>query len=355
MKLNLKKNGELLGLIVGIISSIIYILNTVFKIQLINNNQLVMGFEVLNLLVLLIALLSIKDYELSVTHKEVMKLKELLSINNNDDINTILQRVNGLVKQLMYCVRWFAIILGIFYLLQLFIDFTHLSYDSTIDKMPDNIGKGLWDLFQSVGNKFIGNAKYLSVEVLTNVTNLFSAAFLFLAFQVLFSVTLEPDNKTWRLKSYKPNSIAILIITANILFIINGIPGVALSDVDVVIGLACGIYNGVAMLLLFSRFISMEYFFQHSSAQWQRTFYLYGTVIVLPLYVVAQPLYGLLDKDTLFKSIVFLICFWGKLVFLLFIFTMLKKRWMQSYLFMAISQKDTLRKISDDIGGVENL
>jgi hypothetical protein len=105
----------------------------------------------------------------------------------------------------------------------------------------------------------------------------------------------------------------------------------------------------------------MEYFFKNSSNWWQRNFYFYGTIIVLPLYVVAQPLYGLFNaieigkSPELFKSVVFLICFWGKLVFLLFIFTMLTKKWIHSYLFMVLSQEETLLKISKDLRDVEDL
>jgi hypothetical protein len=61
------------------------------------------------------------------------------------------------------------------------------------------------------------------------------------------------------------------------------------------------------------------------------------------------------ESAVLFKSIVFLICFWGKLVFFLFLYTMLNKRWIHTYLFLAVSQKDTISNISKALKDVEDL
>lgn len=358
----IKNSNELLGLIVGIVTSVIFLLSKFGKIESIGEEQLLLGVDFLNIAVLVIALTSIKAVELGIADNEIGKLKQRLPLNNEAELETLRGRVNELVKQLVYCVRWFAIILGMFYLLQVITDFT-------LSRLEDEIKITLnHESSTSIIELMAGNlpckveaAKYLALEIFTNATNLFSASYLFLAFQVLFLVTIDTDNKTWRLKSYIPVSIAVAITIANVIVFLVGLNGNTLSNLSHMIRLMGGIYNGLAMLLLFSRFISMEYFFQNSAQSWQRNFYFYGTVIGLPLYVIAQPMYGVFnaveigESAVLFKSLVFLVCFWGKLVFLLFIFTMLKKRWIHTYIFIALTQKDTLSHISKDLGDVDDL
>jgi hypothetical protein len=355
---NLKNSQEFLGLIVGIITSITFILTKANTLSL-SESQLLIGVDVLNLLVLAIALIFIRATPLLIDGNEIKSLTKHLIINNEDDSSKILQRVNELVRQLVYCIRWFAVILALFYALQLFTDLTQTSYNTFKGTIENS--KSIINILSENPLHSIESAKYLSIEILTNSTNLFSAAYLFLAFQVLFLVTLDKDDKTWRLKSFLPISLAIIITTLNIYCFIDGFFSASLMSISHVMRLIGGVYNGVAMFLLFSRFISMEYFFKNTSEGLQRQFYFYGTVIVLPLYVVSQPLYGLFNaveigqSAELFKAIVFLICFWGKLVFLLFIYTMLTKKWIHSYLFMALSQKDTLSNISKDLKDVDDL
>lgn len=354
----LKDKDELLGIIVGIVTSITFILTSIRKIN-IEMSELLIGIDILNVLVLIVALTAIKSSPLAIDSKEFKKLILHLNIKTEDEGREILTRVNVLIKQLVYAIRMFAVFLCAFYLFQLFVDTTQQPYENIKVNIGDSFS--ILELLAKNGKNDVSAAKFLSLEILTNSANLLSAAYLFLAFQILFLVTIEDDNKTWMLKGYIPISIAIFITFANIAFFIGGFFGAHLSSISHVTRLVGGIYNGVAMFLLFSRFISMEYFFQNSRMNWQRKFYFYGTVIILPLYVVAQPLYGLFnaveigESATLFKSIVFLVCFWGKLVFLLFVFTMLNKKWIHAYLFMVLSQKDTLNSVSIDLRDVDDL
>lgn len=356
----LKNSAELLGLTVGIITSITFILTKIGTLK-IEESQLLLGVDFLNILVLLIALLFIKDTELGVSDSELKELKNHLTASSNLDIGSIVIRVNQLVRQLVRCIWWFAIILALFYGLQLFTDATQEPYEKV--KATLNGNYSILQLLSHGAPLDIAAAKHLSLEILTNSTNLFSASFLFLAFQVLFLVTLGADNKTWTLlKNYIPIiSIAILITVINVVFFVVGFSDVPLYILSHTMRLLGGIYNGVAMLLLFSRFISMEFFFKKSSQRWQKNFYFYGTVIILPLYVIAQPMYGIFNavemgqSAALFKSVVFLVCFWGKLVFLLFIFTTLSKKWLHSYLFISLTQMDTLTNVAKDLKEVDDL
>ncbi len=355
---NLKISQEFLSLIVGLITSVAFILAKAGTLNL-TERELLVSVDVLNILVLVTAIIFIRSVQLKIEGNEVKKLLNHLGIEDEKSCDAILERTNELIKQLVYCIRWFAIILGVFYIFQFFTDYFQPPYE-TIKKTIDG-SKSIMEILSDRPEFYLQAAKYLFTELLTNSANLFSASFLFLAFQVLFLVTLAKDNKQWKLKSWIPNSLAIVITVLNIYYFFNGVFEANLGSISHIMRLIGGVYNGVAMFLLFSRFISMEYFFQNSSDGWQKWFYFYGTVVVLPLYVVAQPLYGIFNaieigqSAELFKAIVFLVCFWGKLFFLLFIYTMLTKKWIHSYLFIVLSQKDTLSKISIDLKDVEDL
>jgi hypothetical protein len=349
-----KISKEMVGLFTGVGTTLTFLLSQDKSNPFLTEKNLLITVDILNLLILLIALKFIKATPMQIDDNEVKKLNKHLIINNESDSIQVKDRVNELVKQLVHCIRWFAVILALFYFLQLISDYyTQIPFKDFKAVINDN-----FNMLSIIANKpshYMPASQYLFTEIMTNLTNLFSAAYLFLAFQVLFLVTLEKDDKTWRLQSFVPISLALIITLFNIYCFVNGFPELHLSTMSHFIRLIGGLYNGVAMFLLFSRFIAMEYFFQNSGKGWQRQFYFYGTVIVLPLYVVVQPLYGVFNAGEmgqsaeLFKAVVFLVCFWGKLVFLLFIYTMLTKKWIHSYLFMVLSQKDTLSKISKDL------
>jgi len=358
----LKENNELLGCIVGLITSFIFLGTQLNKIDGLDPIDLLKGIDLLNIFVILCALSAIKCVSLEIDGKEMSKLSTTLALSGKEG-ESITLRVNEIVRQLVYCVRWFALILGLFYLLQLFTDAT-ITQDEKDIKYTLSGSYNVIELIQSELPFKIHAIRYLVTETFTNAANLFSAAYLFLAFQVLFLVTVDKDNRTWRMKGWIPMSVAMLIMVANILFFLDGDSlnsRTTLANISHMIRLTGGIYNGLAMLLLFSRFISMEYFFQNSSRSWQRNFYFYGTVIGLPLYVLAQPMYGIFnaveigESAVLFKSFVFLVCFWGKLVFFLFIFTMLDKKWIHAYLFISLTQRDTVSKVSKSLKEVEDL
>lgn len=351
---------ELLVSALGIISSISVILSATNNLNDIQKEYLTVSLDILNFMILLIALLVIRTLPLKIEDIEFEKLNKILDLGK-EKTELLRKRVNELVRQLVYCVRWFIIILGIFYLLQLWLDLTILNKYDYYKHFQPTLSKshGIIDLInENYGEYDTIIAEFLTLELLTNTTNLFSAGYLIIAFQVLFFVTLADDNKTWSLKGYIPLSIAVLITIANLMFSLIGHESIPLEDSSQSIRFIGGLYNGVAMFLLFGRFISMEYFFQKTRKSFERNFYFFGTIIFLPLYVIAQPLYGVLhsmsiQSEELFKSLVFLICLWGKIVFLFFIITMLKKKWIHIYLFLAISQESILNKISIALSDVE--
>lgn len=356
---NLNLSKEILATIIGISAAIVTILTQVKDLgDFIDKKSVLIGIDILNIIILAIALFSIKAVKLNIHAKEYVSLKKLLIFSSKEKPEDILERVNNIVKQLVDCIFWFLIILGIFYALQCLMDIT-TEYETF--KEVIKASKSILHLLSYENSHCLNAAKYTTLEFFTNSTNLFSAAYLILAFQVLFLVTLENDNKTWKLKKSIPFAIAVIITIANAVFFAAGFLNVDLASISHIMRLIGGIYNGVAMFLLFSRFIAMEFFFQNSKNNWQKNFYFFGIVFILPMYVVAQPLYGLFNalevtiSAEIFKTIVFLVCFWGKLVFVLFLYTMLTKKWIHSYLFLVLSQKDSLTQISLELADVDDL
>ncbi|AUP77465.1 hypothetical protein [Flavivirga eckloniae] len=358
----LKQNDEILGIVVGIITSLAVISKTIDKTSFENLNINLLT-DSINIGILLLALALTKGTPLFVSKEETKKICSDFNLST-ESFNSKIVRTNSLINQLSSSIRWFAIILLGFYCLQFFMDFSLMDkYDDFENSLKNN--KSILELlkFTSDGLQSTSNlnaAKFLGIEILTNSSNLFSATFLFTSFLVLFSVTLENDNKTWHIKNQIPISIAIAITVINIVFFIVGVDYFNLKETSTSIRLLGGIYNGIAMALLFSRFISMEYYFQNSKRNLERSFYYYGITIGLPLYVVVQPLYALfnavdLEAAAIFKSIVFLICFWGKLVFLFFIYTMLNKKWIHSYILLNLIENENLEKLSLELNDVEKL
>jgi hypothetical protein len=125
--------------------------------------------------------------------------------------------------------------------------------------------------------------------------------------------------------------------------------------VEIIFPLICGIYNGLAMGLLFGRFISMEFYFKeiYENQSWlSRILYNYGVVFLLPIYVLAQPMYGLLKLDTFerlgsFEGIVFLVCFMGKSIFLLVMYAYLTSKLLHVYLHLLVANHGIPKSLAE--------
>lgn len=353
----IRENDEFLGSLIALIGSLGVILNAVKSKspQYIENINLFT--DGLNLTVLVVGLYFIKKTILVISKDEVLKLCKRFGIRRKD-LSDKLLRTNSLIGQLYKAISWFVIILLFFYLLQFYVD-SNFDYGSFKCALQTK-GGSLIDLLGSSNIENINAAQFLTIEILTNAANLFSATFIFTAFLVLFRVTLEDDHRTSKINNQIPIAIPIIITLMNIVILARGIPNVTLEESATLVRLLGGIYNGIAMALLFSRFIAMEYYFQHSTKSFERMFYFYGVTIWLPLYVVVQPLYSLFNlfdfgQTAVIKAIVFLITFWGKLVFLFFIYTMLNKKWIHSYILLALIEKDNLEILSFELEDVEKI
>jgi hypothetical protein len=120
--------------------------------------------------------------------------------------------------------------------------------------------------------------------------------------------------------------------------------------------LIIGIVNGLAMALLFGRYVSMEHsaFIMKEGKLYKGG--KYGelihlcTIYILPIYVLAQPLFGSFDIDVFgnaqtFANGVFLVCWIGKIVFLYLTYEFMKRRLMHFYLHSVITSHGTPKEL----------
>lgn len=119
-----------------------------------------------------------------------------------------------------------------------------------------------------------------------------------------------------------------------------------------IFGLIIGSFNGLAMSLLFARYISMEHLINNAK---ERTFYDWFstlTVFLLPIYALAQPLFGAFEINAfgdarVFANCVFFICLLGKMFFLYFTYKFIKERKLHYYLHLIITSHDILNNLRD--------
>lgn len=266
---------------------------------------------------------------------EIAVLAESLNIVDRDfktaKIN--IDRVNKVITQLCGKIFGFIIFLLLFYTLNFLEDWK-----------PEYFSEHL-------------NSPFPIIDFLENVFNAISAAFIYFGFKVLYDSTLDENNNP---KNYYKGTLIFLlgfILSYFLLLLINtDNPHSQDKDkISYVYNLGCGIYNGWAMGLLFGRLISMEYFFkeiQLTTSKFSRRFFHYGAIFILPIYVLANCLYGVQKFEEFnyqnmqaLKALIFLICFFGKGFFLLFIYHYINFKWLHIYLHLILANNSIPRDI----------
>jgi hypothetical protein len=104
-----------------------------------------------------------------------------------------------------------------------------------------------------------------------------------------------------------------------------------------VLQLIIGSLNGLTMALLFGRYISMEQALRGINRGGFYELIRWGTIIILPAYALAQPLFGNFEIDAFgspqfFANCVIFACLVGKIFFLGITFWFMKKRFIHEYL-----------------------
>jgi hypothetical protein len=110
-----------------------------------------------------------------------------------------------------------------------------------------------------------------------------------------------------------------------------------------------GICNGLAMSLLFGRYVSMEHLVNDQKNEEFYNFFSFSIIFILPMYALAQPLFGSFEinafgPSAVFANCVFFICWVGKAVFLGYTWKFMKDKSIHHYLHLVI----TSQGISDE-------
>jgi hypothetical protein len=118
-----------------------------------------------------------------------------------------------------------------------------------------------------------------------------------------------------------------------------------------------GSLNGLAMALLFGRYISMEqtaYDMKTGEyAEWEYKNLIHiSTICILPIYAIAQPLFGLFEIDAFgdpgaFANLVFFVCLIGKALFLFLTYILMKHRLTHLYLHSVVNGQGVPEDIVD--------
>ncbi|MGC2235694.1 MAG: hypothetical protein WA584_06010 [Pyrinomonadaceae bacterium] len=115
-----------------------------------------------------------------------------------------------------------------------------------------------------------------------------------------------------------------------------------------IFGLIIGSLNGLAMALLFGRYISMEHLINNLEKKIVYNRFSIGVIFLLPMYALAQPLFGAFDINAfgdpkIFANCVFFICLLGKAFFLYFTYKFIEKRKLHYYLHLVITSHDIMK------------
>jgi hypothetical protein len=321
------KTRENITFIGGLLGSLVALLTILEKTSYLEKavpiHNSIAFTDIINLVILIFFYFSLKPKNLTLDNSEEMiELAKRLDIE--DQNYTLLRfnndRVNKLIGQISTTLSWFIGILILFYLINLLKDVDPATYVK-------------W------------NAPFPFMDFFDTLTNGVSAAFIYLTFVILYNTTLDANNRSSNF--YKGTLFFMLVFFGTYLILLTS-PNVNKTTVSNIFKLLCGIYNGLAMGLLFGRIASMEFYFKNlnsANSESYKNTYQFGVTFILPLYVLAQPMYGIMEftefqsphfKD-LFKAIVFLVCFIGKGFFLLFITNRINNRWLHAYLHLSLS------------------
>jgi hypothetical protein len=260
--------------------------------------------------------------------------------NLKDTLKGFEKQVDDLVRQYLWIMRLFAFSLV-------------LVYVSII--------------FTPIVTQDLENRRISNFALLTNIFNFLEGIIVFLAFRVLYSKTLDKKGKDfWVI----PSGLALLYI---IIFIYSSWrlnwaePQKYFLNIS---DLIAGSVNGLAMFLLFGRYVSLEQslretdLFKNAFRDLFKPLPLFETeksytravsfaiIFLLPFYALAQPLFGSLNIDLYgnaigFQTTVYAICLVGKICFFHLTYLLIRKQLLHLYLYGLIAKVGNFRKLEE--------
>lgn len=324
--------------IIGIVASSILVLTKLFDIfnnsDVVTQDLITIVLAGLNLVALVVyTLMSTKVPSLKfIDNSKESKLKycELFRVTqgNTEEEEVFLanynnERVNKLVKQLNKNVLMYA---G-------FLIFVYVIY-----------------LFPAAEED---HRKYLNY--VADIFNFLSSVFVYLAFKVLHDQTLDDENQR---KHYYNDAIifSLIYLIGYIAFEVTVNEHIQLTPgCDPIenpqykyganlFGLISGLANGIAMSLLFGKYRELEHSIGAIDKIRPMGIVFFGTIFILPIYAIVQPLFGSFEIDAFgnpkdFANLVFFICFIGKVFFLYFTYSFIKEKLFHLHLHMLLTSR----------------
>lgn len=229
------------------------------------------------------------------------------------------KRVKRLVHQLISNIHLYALFLMIVYLV-FFIDNSRFYAD----------GDGL---------------RHHWFPIIEDIFNYLSAVCLFWGFQVLYDTTIDKNDNKKDLPYRLPLIIiSVVFLACYLIFVAYPMSQSALSEIVANwFRLVIGIFNGLAMALLFGKYISMEHSLQNIREGNYGEIVRWGIIIILPIYALAQPLFGsfkitAFGDEKWFANGVFFVCLIGKFFFLYVTYSFMRNKLMHYYLHLVIAR-----------------
>lgn len=198
------------------------------------------------------------------------------------------------------------------------------------------------------------NKNFFFVECLGNYL---SSLFVFFGFLVLYNKTLDDRNKS----DYMNNHYFVTSLIFSLFFVFALVYFIYIADFEILnknnklsnrLSLLAGISNGVVMMLLFSRYISIEHVVHERNRIVYSPIITIGILYVFPIYAIVQPLFGsfknnLYGSPEILANIVITICLFGKLLFLYVTWFLMKNKILHLYLHNIITPHDAQGSYSD--------
>lgn len=258
-------------------------------------------------------------------------------------------RVENLSKQFLTFVIGFALSLVAVYLIIIL----HSFFQPT---PPSHPIQSYYDPNLQIFFKPVVERTLTILDWFTNAVNFSGAVFIYLGFKVLRDKSLSEDNKSSTRFWFYPLlwGVAYIVLLAIFYAVFDRYylndPSwrhditIFLNLTDLVAGMA----NGLSMALFFGRFVSIDQSLKETKIAKTRFRQLAQTIhvkdlfskiaiFVLPVYALAQPLFGSLEIDAfgdakVFQTGVYFICLIGKTCFFLLVYILVKDRLIQLYL-----------------------
>lgn len=249
-----------------------------------------------------------------------------------DDAGVLTDRVNALIRQMYFAVLWFILFLIGFFLVNI-----------------------LRDLKSNV--LILPNSSFPLMTFLEVSCNAFSATFIFLCFRILYYPTLTDDNKN---DIYYKLTVGFAVALVVFYFVLLTKAGNDQKDLDKISNYFkafVGLYNGMAMNLLFGRLVSVNLFLREKkmyAKSWHNIINNLGVTVLLPLYALLQVMYATLELadfklhgDPL-KATVFCLCSVCKFYFLLFVSSCIRRNFMHIYLSNVLKRSVTGKQLEPE-------